>query len=145
MGEIVERELKGTGVPHDMVDDFWSESLPWIESALKHGHGEFEADDIHDALVNKDMQLWVIYEKPKNNIVLVVVTQILDYPRMKVCRIVVLGGESHLLWETKLFILEEWAKEQGCKRIEAYCRDGLQKKLEKLGYKKLYNWVGVNL
>ena len=145
MGQTIERELKGTGVPFDMVDDFWDQVIPFVDKALEHGHGEFEAEDIHEALLSKDMQLWVIYEEPENNIVLAVVTQIINYPKIKVCRIVTLGGESHLLWEKKLFILEEWARENGCVRMEAYCRDGLQRKLNKLGYEKLYNLCGVNL
>ena len=145
MGEIVERELKGTGVPFDMIDDFWTQVSPFIEMALEHGHGEFEVDDIYEACLEKDMQLWVIYEQPEHKIVLAVVTQIINYPKTKVCRIVTLGGESDLLWENKLFILEEWAKENGCVRVETFCRDGLQRKLNRLGYKKLYNLCGVDL
>jgi hypothetical protein len=136
-----ERDLKVTGVPVDMIDGVWVKVQPWIIKALEFGNGEFEIGDIYASLIDRDMQLWIVYERPGKHIVLSVVTQVIEYPQKKVCRVVALGGESHLLWEERLVIIEDWAIEQGCRSLEAFVRSGLAKKMKNLGYNNIYTVV----
>ena len=58
---------------------------------------------------------------------------------------VALGGESHLLWEQRLFILEEWARTEGCLSVEAVVRSGLAKKMKHLGYNNIYTVVSKDI
>ena len=76
LGSNSDRDLRGTGVPVDMIDGVWMKVQPWINKALEFGNGEFEIGDIYSALIDREMQLWIIYERPENHIVLAVVTQI---------------------------------------------------------------------
>jgi hypothetical protein len=144
-GSNSDRDLNVTGVPADMIEGVWEEVGPWIEKALSFGNGEFGVTDIYDALIGRDMQLWIIYEMPEKAIVLAVVTQIIHYPLKKTCRVVTLGGESHLLWERRLFVLEEWASDQGCSNVEAFVRGGLAKKMKHLGYNNTYTVVSKDI
>ena len=141
LGSNSDRDLRGTGVPVDMIDGVWMKVQPWINKALEFGNGEFEIGDIYSALIDREMQLWIIYERPENHIVLAVVTQIVEYPQKKACRVVALGGENHLLWEERLVIIERWAMEQGCSSLEAFVRSGLAKKMKNLGYNSIYTVV----
>ena len=144
-GSNSDRDLKGTGVPADMIEGVWNEVGQWIEKALSYGNGEFAIEDIYNALTEREMQLWIIYEMPEKKIVLAVITQIITYPQKKTCRVVALGGESHLLWERRLFILEEWAKQEGCENVEAFVRSGLAKKMKHLGYNNIYTVVSKDI
>ena len=64
-----ERDLKGTGVPIDMIDGVWVKVQPWINKALEYGNGEYGIEDIYSALLDREMQLWIVYEMPNKNIV----------------------------------------------------------------------------
>ena len=140
-----ERDLRGTGVPIDMIEGVWVKVQPWINKALEYGNGEYGIEDIYAALLDREMQLWMVYEMPNKNIVLALITQIITYPQKKSCRVVALGGESHLLWEKRLFILEEWAKSEGCSNVEAFVRSGLAKKMKHLGYNNIYTVVSKDI
>jgi len=143
MDKTVEREFIGTGIPSHAIDDVWNEVSPWVAKELENSNGEFDIDDIYLSLINREMQLWVMYEKQE--IVLAVVTQIMYFPQKKVCRIVGLGGQKHILLEDKMCILEEWASERECHSVEAYVSSGTARKLKKSGYNKTYTVVSKNI
>ena len=91
------------------------------------------------------MQLWVVYDEEKQ-IKCALTTEVIEYPRKKVCRIVSLGGRNLDEWvERWLDILERWAEENDCDSIETYCRKGFIKKLEKFGYTNTYTVLGKEL
>jgi hypothetical protein len=106
--------------------------------------------DVHDIyffLKEKEMQLWVIFDKDNGKeIKAVITTQILNYPQKKVCRIVTLGGKELDTWVAEtLEILEEWSQEQDCDAMETVCRKGFIKKLKDFGYEQTYTILGKEL
>ena len=66
LGSNSKRDLRATGVPVDMIDGVWMKVQPWINKALEFGNGEFEIGDIYTALIDREMQLWIVYERPEN-------------------------------------------------------------------------------
>ena len=52
------------------------------------------------------------------------------YPRYKMCRVVTIAGERMSDWIGDLYILEDWAKAQGCAYMDMYARRGWKKVLK---------------
>ena len=133
------------GITSDKIDDVWDRCSKFIEMGINHSQCELSTIDYYDRLVNQEMQLWVVYDEEKQ-IKCALTTEVIEYPRKKVCRIVSLGGRNLDEWvERWLDILERWAEENDCDSIETYCRKGFIKKLEKFGYTNTYTVLGKEL
>tara|TARA_R110000851_G_scaffold192127_1_gene342655 strand:+ start:103 stop:531 length:429 start_codon:yes stop_codon:yes gene_type:complete len=133
------------GITSDRIDDVWDRCSKFIEMGINHSQCELSTMDYYDRLVNQEMQLWVVYDEEKQ-IKCALTTEVIEYPRKKVCRIVSLGGRNLDEWvERWLDILERWAEENDCDSIETYCRKGFIKKLEKFGYTNTYTVLGKEL
>jgi hypothetical protein len=99
---------------------------------------EMSVEDIYKRLSEARMQLWLVFDDNRE-IISVLTTEIIEYPRKTTCRIVTLGGQDLDLWvEQLLETLEEWALENGCVAMETVCRKGFIKKLERFGYENAY-------
>lgn len=93
-----------------------------IQKALDRGLGEWKAGDILGFLLSRDMQLWVAVND--GQIEAAGVTQIVTYPRKKVCDAVLCGGSGVRQWFENLATVENWARANGCEFIRAYGRRG---------------------
>ena len=126
------------GIRHDMVEAIWDKAKPHLEKALEYSDGEFQIDDVLKFLLDRTMQLWVLYDISTHDVVMAGCTEIIDYPRSKICRVVLMGGLSMDLWQAQTPVFEDWAREQGCVQMETLARKGMAKKLIKLDYKPVY-------
>jgi len=143
MGETVAEELFITGIPHSSIDSVWDMVVDHLQKGLDYSNGEISLEDIHEGLLSRDMQLWCAFND--DECVAAMVTEIINYPRKMACRMIVVGGGHMKYWLDYQTEFMRWAKENGCDRVEAYCRDGMARRLEQFGYKKLYNLCGVDL
>jgi len=127
-----------SGIPSDRIDEVWVECEPYIEMGNGKSRDEMSVMDIYARLSEARMQLWLVHDDDKE-IVSVLTTEVIEYPRKTTCRIVTLGGEKLDVWvEDYLETIEAWALEQGCVAMETICRKGFIKKLEKFGYENAY-------
>jgi hypothetical protein len=127
-----------SGISNDRIDDVWDTVKSFIEMGNTKSRQEMNIDDIYEKLINRDMQLWVL-ENEEAEILSVLTTEIVLYPRMQTCRIVTLGGKGMDDWaEEFLAVLEEWAIKNDCVAMETGCRKGFIKKLKKFGYEHTY-------
>ncbi len=127
-----------SGIPSERIDEVWLECEPYIEMGNGKSRDEMSVMDIYARLSEARMQLWLVFDDDKE-IISVLTTEIIEYPRKTTCRIVTLGGQDLDLWvEQLLETLEEWALENGCVAMETICRKGFTKKLEKFGYENAY-------
>jgi hypothetical protein len=112
------------GVAAAAIRGVWPRVLPWIERALAEGLGHLESRDVRDALERRDMQLWIA--RREDAVVAALVTEIVVYPRRKVCRFVLMGGADgqREVWLPWLSLLEAWARAEGCDLVEIYGRPG---------------------
>jgi hypothetical protein len=131
-------DIRLVGVPSESVDDIWTEVKPMLQKGINHGDGELDIDDILKFVLDKTMQLWVVYNYSEEVIIMAGVTQIIIYPKCKVCRAVVLGGDGLDRWLEHVSGIEKWALSKGCDKMEAYGRRGLAKKMEDIGYTNKY-------
>ncbi len=66
-----------------------------------------------------------------------VLTEIRVFPEEKICFVHFLGGSDFDSWKSKLVDdLVKFAKAHGCASLEASCRLGLGRKLERMGWKR---------
>ena len=121
------RNFKGFFVPPDQVAAIWAYVLPHIEAAIEHSEGELLPEDVFPNLCMGDMQLWVVVNDTK--IQATVITQIIDYPRKNILRVLCLGGRGLKEWYHLFYQIEDFAKSNNCSAIEAWARKGFEKML----------------
>jgi len=72
----------------------------------------------------------------------VATTQVVDFPRIAILRVVTLQGKNLNVWmEALLRVLEQFCREQGLQRIEVVGRRGWVRKLAGLGFREVYSVV----
>lgn len=132
------------GVPAQLITDVWRFAEVYVERALSHTNGEVKASDIRGWCESRDAQLWMILKESK--VIGAGTTTIVNYPQMKVCRIITLSGSDFDDWYTMAHAqIELWAESQGCFDMEAFVRRGFVPKLAELGYKNRYSVVHKSL
>ena len=106
----------------------------YLEKSAKYTYGRFTADDIKQNLLTTNKQLWVAYKNVQ--IYGFVVTEVVNYPKMKTLMMHFTGGVHLNKWKNDMLkTLQAFAKETNCDVIESYGRKGWGKVFEKDGYK----------
>jgi hypothetical protein len=116
------------GVPHDKVPAIWPHALPFVERYFeKSKEHRWNADDLLAAVLERDMQLWVILDGA--DIETVVLTEILNYPRVRECNVFMISGKMTARedWREVVQEVVEWAATQGCHYISSMARKGSEK------------------
>ena len=72
------------------------------------------------------------------NITAIAITEIVDFPRRKICRLLACTGTGADRWLDKLAEIEDWARHRGCTAIEPIARPGWERKLTARGYRKTH-------
>ena len=127
-----------SGIPSERLNEVWEDCEPYIAMGNGKSRDEMSVTDIYERLSEARMQLWLVFNEDKD-IISVLTTEIIDYPRKTVCRIVTLGGKDLDIWvEDWLETIEAWALENDCVAMETVCRKGFIKKLERFGYENAY-------
>tara|TARA_R110000796_G_scaffold80454_1_gene178149 strand:+ start:1134 stop:1562 length:429 start_codon:yes stop_codon:yes gene_type:complete len=134
-----------SGILPKYLPKVWEDCEPYIEMGNNKSRDEMSTFDIYHKIEDGSMQLWVLSDD-NTEIVSVLTTEIVEYPRKTTCRIVTLGGKDLDLWVADwLETLEAWALEKGCVAMETCCRKGFIKKLERFGYENTYTVLGKEL
>lgn len=115
----------------ELVAGLWDTVEPFIKKACADGKNE--PQDYLDTLSEGRQQLWL--SGRNGTPVMVLVTEIRDYPRKRVAALVVCIGEGREDWLSHLTTVEGWAKGQGCKALLAEARPGWERVL---GWKKTH-------
>ena len=111
--------------------------LPYLKKSEDWTHGRAKVDDILKFLVNGQMYLWLVFDKDDNTIYGHVITEVKEYPQLKVLVIQYCSGEAHHMKhvEDKMYnILDQFAKDADCAGIELYGRPGWGPHVRKYGY-----------
>lgn len=127
--------MKLTLIPQDRVAAVWPHLAHIIHRLEAAAHGKYEAADLEAACVSGKMQLWLATSDDRKTPMTVALTEIVDYPRQAIGRVVGCAGTGLKDFMPFLRDLEEWAKTQGCKGMQAVGRDGWIKALP-AGYRK---------
>jgi hypothetical protein len=121
-----------TGIPADMVDQYWPLVEPLLMRAIIRTEGRHSWLSTKNACRNQDWQLWTAFEDPTmTRCVAAMTTQILTFPTgLRDCEITLAGGAviPHCL--PMLDIVGTWAKSIGCAALTLTGRPGWARILE---------------
>lgn len=116
------------GIPHDKALALWPLVLPFVERYLeKSKEHRWNAQDLLAAVLERDMQLWVI--DTEEGIETVVLTEILNYPRVRECNVFMISGKMTARddWREVVEEVVAWAAASGCHYISSMARKGSEK------------------
>lgn len=109
----------------------------YLEKAAKYTYDRFSANDIKNELLTKQQQLWIAFDEL--NTYGFVVTEIVQYPKMKTLLMHFTAGKELSKWkDVMLTDLQAFAKFNDCKIIESYGRPGWAKVFKNDGYKQQF-------
>ena len=133
--------MKITDINTKDIDLVWPLVAEYLHSAVQEANGEYDLQDIYDALQKNMMRLWVTYDD-FGIVKAAAVCTINFFPHKKICFIMFTGGVNVDEWCTDqtLSAIESWAKENGASTMQVFGRKGWIKKLKPLGFKEKY-WV----
>lgn len=114
------------------LEEYWLKTRKLIEAACTRSFNKYQAVDIMRELMKGRMNLWVTEDDKIHSLA---ITQIVSFPRTKVCKILCCTGKGMNEWVHYLMEIEMWAKAMGCSTTEPECRKGWARVLKKMGYK----------
>lgn len=92
---------------------------PHLEKMAAGSGGRYLFVDILTAIAARNMQMWLTLRGP--DLIAVLVTEIINYPRARALRMVGVVGSKPRLWGAALFTIEQIAKRDlGCTKMEAF-------------------------
>ena len=112
-----------------------------ILSIVERSNGRLSERGLLDQILAAQTQLWLSYrdEKPEA----VVLTEIVNYPDTKACKLYAATGHNRKNWVGFLPVIEEWARVQGCRSMEAFARPGWERNLP--DYRKTHVFLEKDL
>jgi hypothetical protein len=131
--------IKLINIPKELIDNVWVQVEPDIKSALDRS-GNYANPDHFNEWLNKGLaQLWILWdeeaEKP-NKYHGVVVTEVINRPLIKICNIRIMVGKGRENWQHYISIIEDFAKKNGCDKMELIARPGWERVLKQFNYTK---------
>lgn len=121
----------------DQIPYIWDKVEGYIKKGLEL-QDDYCSEDLLEGLCNSSMQLWTW--QTGYDIHAALVTTIQHDAHDKWCLLLCMGAQDHKIdeWAPRLEIIEEWAKGEGCNKMEIYGRYGWARKLKyKVEYTKL--------
>jgi hypothetical protein len=120
----------------EQAHDYWGLVSPFLARWIDATHGELNVDDVYRMACEGLMQIFVFHAA--GDIALVAVTEFVQYPRMKVLRIVGMAGAKPILAQKFMPQVESWAMENGAQALETFATPETVKLDMRLGMKPLY-------
>tara|TARA_R100001224_G_scaffold111688_1_gene92296 strand:+ start:218 stop:643 length:426 start_codon:yes stop_codon:yes gene_type:complete len=123
-------------IPTDKIKEVENFVTDSIDKALKFSGNHYNLDDVLKQLYDGTAQLWILWnEKKKTKYQGCIVSKILERPNSKSLNLFIVTGQDRKLWQDKITILEDFAKQEGCSHLETYARPGWSRILKKHNYK----------
>lgn len=107
----------------------WPDLKGYFINALSHGQGESALIDYLQKIMNYQAQCWLITD---GEIIMGAgLTEILNYNQHKTLHIILLGGSDFPELAKLLPTVEQFAKDNGCRALENWGRQGWSRVLQK--------------
>lgn len=124
-------------IPIQDVTSVFPSVEQFIKQAIEHANGETNIQGVFRQLLAGQKQLWVIAQNYVATAA--AITEVTNYPTMRVVRIVFLGGDGLDKWSSKVDeTVSQWARIVNAKRVEVIGRKGWERHLKSRGYKPAY-------
>lgn len=123
-------------IPAAQLARFWHYVRPMLRSAAHRSSGKYLVEDILRDIRRHENQVWGC--AVDGLVVATGLTQIVNFPRKRICRIIAVEGRDHAAWLDLIDVLAVWAKAEGCAALEPVCRPGWEKPLRTKGFRKTH-------
>ena len=125
--------LKFTGVVGaEQIKMLWPHVVPYLSRAINR-YGEHSLEEIFSSLLSKERQMWVPGNKKVEG---VLITKIINREDEKICFLELCAGRG-IESIRFLHLIEKWAKNAGCTRMELSGREGWKRVLKNYKIKKI--------
>ena len=122
------------GIKGESVEVWWPLVEEYLNTALEYSLGEYSIDDIKNACISKNMQLWVKVGKQAKG---AFVTKIAKYPQKNLLIVILLGGDEFQEWRDEAdALLNAFGKQNNCEYVELFGRKGWGKILKDINYEE---------
>lgn len=113
-------------VPVEHLSFIWPQARGFVAQALaRGGGGRYEASDILDLLLAGKARLWVSWDPERERIEAAIVTETIQYPRLKELHIWLVGGVDRRAWFAEAeTMIAAFARADGCSVIASGGRRG---------------------
>ena len=122
----------------EKVKEVWILVKELIQKACDYSDGFADAEDFKKWLEQGTMQLWVAWDNEEKKVRCVCITEIKQYPKYKVCGCKITTGSSFNKWVDFMDFVMEWAKQEGCRKMEIHTRPGWERVLKSKGFFKTH-------
>ena len=122
----------------ERVKEVWILVKDLIQKACDYSDGFADAEDFKKWLEQGTMQLWVAWDNEEKKVKCVCITEVKQYPKYKVCGCKITTGSSFKKWVDFMDYVMEWAKEEGCRKMEIHTRPGWERVLKPKGFFKTH-------
>lgn len=130
--------MKIIPLPPQEVPVFFPKIRPLIEKVMELTHGELTMEDLYRQLCEVKTILWIISDETYNPKAFMI-TEVNQYPRKKVIRVLMLSGIEMAAWkESVIKTLTIWGKKIGATGIEVIGRKGWERELQADGFKVIH-------
>lgn len=125
-------------IPQELVEKVWIKVEPDVISALKRSGEYATSNHIKDHCLKNEMQLWMLWDKENKEEKYhgVVITEVIQRPLIKVLNIRIMVGNGRENWQHYISIIEDFAKHNGCDKMELIARPGWERVLKQFNYTK---------
>ena len=122
----------------EKVKEVWILVKDLIQKACDFSDGFADAEDFKKWLEQGTMQLWVAWDNEEKKVKCVCITEIKQYPKYKVCGCKITTGSNFKKWVDFMDFVMEWAKQEGCRKMEIHTRPGWERVLKSKGFFKTH-------
>lgn len=126
-------------MPASKLETFWPFLGPHVDRARRENHAPVALEQIKAKIAVRDMQLWGLRRGAQT--VGAVVTEIYG----ETCAVPYVAGVGMAEWLDLISVIEQWARENGCTRLEGNGRDGWARALKRYGWRVVSTTVAKDL
>jgi hypothetical protein len=124
-------------IPTEHVADVWPRLTAHIDKVAEYTYGRYDPEDVLESITQYDHNLWLAFEG--EDIKGITITSFKQYPRIKCLDMVFCAGDEGMEWKAPMLeMLQHWAYDNECDRIESSGRLGWSKIFKGDGYKALW-------
>lgn len=109
-------------VPADQLSAAWPLVTEHLAQMQRASRGKLSLDDIAGFLVAGNFNLWIVLDGSDH--LATVITELIQYPQRRVCRVNCCVGEHRQKWIHLLAEIEAWGRANGCAAMEIIARKG---------------------
>jgi hypothetical protein len=132
--------MKTILVKPEQALEYWPTLGPMLKDSLDHGVGESSLTDYMRKILCYETQLWAFMDDD-NKLKGTGLTKFIQYENHKTLHIIACSGVDWDEWAEQYYVVEQFAKDNGCKAVEQWGRKGWSRILPKVipGFQVVYH------